>query len=178
MWNMEQLDWTRLGAAIVSAYESLGLSHTEFAELAGVSRSTLHRLERGLGGTPSDSTLAKVERAVGWEHGAARAVAAGGAAPSATGPRVVAFSKPEALSEPSVLDQLPVQVREELRQSGTLLGADVVDLGPDGSGARMIIVATRDASGAELDPEVLRATLVEWQRKRRELWRQGDAPPV
>lgn len=161
----------------MSGYESLGLRHSEFAELAGISRSTLHRLERGVGAAPSDSTLGKVERALGWPRGTAIAVAKGGETPETTGPRQVVATKPAALSEPSVLDRLPVQIREELNQSGELLGADVVDLGPDGSGARIIIVATRDAEGAGLSPEVLKATLAEWQQKRRELWRQGDAPP-
>jgi len=178
MWNMQQLDWGRLGAAVVTAYESLGLRHSDFAQTASVSRSTLHRLERGLGSAPSDTTLTRVELALGWPQGTAREVAAGAEAPPASIAMPIRVTRSPALSDPSILDQLPTQISAELEQPGEVLGVDVVDLGPDGSGARMIVVVKRDASGAEPDPEVLRATLAEWQRKRRGLWRQqGDAPP-
>jgi transcriptional regulator with XRE-family HTH domain len=175
MWNMNR-DWGRLGTAIVDAYERLGLGHTEFAGHAGVSRSTLHRLERGNGPAPSDTTLAKVELALGWPSGSAVAVAEGAPAPASTLAmpiRAVKTPPPD-----SVMEQLPLQIREELYQGGELLGVDVVDVGPDDSGARMIVVMKRDSSGAALDPATLRATLEDWQRKRKELWRQGDAPPA
>lgn len=170
-------DWARLGDEIVRAYESLGLRHSEFVDLTGVSRSTLHRLERAIGAAPSDATLAKVERALSWPLGTCIAIAEGGDAPEAKLPAAVTVRKPAAFNDPSVLDQLPTQISNELQQPGEVLGVDVVDLGPDGSGARMIVVLKRDASGAEPDPETIRATMKEWQRKRRELWRQGDAPP-
>jgi transcriptional regulator with XRE-family HTH domain len=169
-------DWARLGQAIVRAYESLGLRHSEFVEVVGVSRSTLHRLERGIGAAPSDSTLAKIERALSWPLGTCIAIAEGADAPPAALPQVVHVRKPTTLADPSVLDQLPTQISEELQQPGEVLGVDVVDLGPDGSGARMVVIVKRDASDADPDPEVVRATLAEWQRKRRELWRQTDTP--
>jgi transcriptional regulator with XRE-family HTH domain len=169
-------DWARLGEAIVRAYESLGLRQKEFAELAGVSPSTLYRLEKGSGPAPSDSTLAKIERALSWHAGSAAAVAEGERIPAAALPTTARVRKPAALSDPSVLDQLPTQISEELQQPGEVLGVDVVDLGPDGSGARMIVVVKRDASGPDPTPETVRATLEEWQRKRRELWRrQGES---
>lgn len=177
MCSMDR-DWARLGEAVVRAYESLGLRHSEFVEVAGVSRSTLHRLERGIGAAPSDATLAKIERGLSWPTGTCLAVAEGASAPPAALPTATRIRKTPALADPSVLDQLPTQISEELQQPGEVLGVDVVDLGPDGSGARMIVVVKRDASGEEPDPEVVRATLAEWQRKRRELWRQGDAPPA
>jgi transcriptional regulator with XRE-family HTH domain len=168
-------DWGRLGQAVERAYQRLGLSHTAFADHAGVSRSTLHRLERGNGPAPSDTTLAKVELALGWPAGSARKVVEGADAPE--GATTIPLPSVRPASASSVVEQLPVQIRDELYQDGELLGVDVVDLGPDGSGARMIVVLKRDPGDAEPDPETLRATLDEWQRKRRELWRQGDAPP-
>jgi len=170
-------DWTRLGDAVVHAYESLGLRHTEFAELSGLSRSTLHRLERGIGAAPSDATVKRVERALGWPAGTVLDVADGAEAPQASLPTTVRVRKPAALSDPTILDQLPTQISEELQQPGEVLGVDVVDLGPDGSGARMIVVVKRDPSGPEPDPAVIKATLDEWQRKRRELWRQSESQP-
>lgn len=175
MMCLMERDWGRLGAAVVDAYERLGLGHTEFATHAGVSRSTLHRLERGNGPAPSDTTLAKVEVALGWHRGAAIEIAEGAPAPAPA--RSIPVRAKVAPAD-SVMEQLPTQVRDELYRDGELLGVDVVDLGPDGSGARMIVVVKRDPKGADPDPETLRATLEEWQRKRRELWRQGDAPPA
>lgn len=156
----------------MDAYESLGLRHSEFAQLAGVSRSTLHRLERAMGAAPSDSTLLKVELALGWPKGTAKDITAGAEIPAAAAAHPITFAKPAALDDPSVLEQLPTQIREELLRTGELLGVDVIDLGPGDSGVRMIVVATRDPSGTETDPEALRATLEEWQRKRRGLWSQ------
>lgn len=176
MWNMER-DWARLGAAIVAAYETLGLRHSDFAQLAGVSRSTLYRLEKGDGAAPSANTLAKIDRALGWPHGTAEAITEGAEAPAPSDPREITFAKPESLSEPSVLDQLPTQIAAGLTGPGEVVGVDVVDIGPDGSGARVYVVMTRDADASDADPEVVKATLAEWQRKRRELWRQTDAPP-
>ncbi len=161
----------------MDAYERLGLRHSEFAKHAEVSRSTLHRLERGNGPEPSDKTLARVELALGWPKGSALDVADGAEAPEPVAAIPVRMGRPSpAAMDSSVLEQLPMQIREELYQDGELLGVDVVDLGPDGSGARMIVVLKRDASATDPDPETIRATLDEWQRKRKELWRQGDTP--
>lgn len=167
-------DWSRLGPAIVGAYQDLGMRHSEFARLANVSLSTLHRVERGLGAAPSDTTIAKIETALGWPRGTAVGIADGQEAPPPSLP--IPIRTPA--TPDSVMEQLPTQVRDELYRDGEVLGVDVVDLGPDGSGARMIVVVKRDPEGADPSPETLRATLEEWQRKRKELWRQGDAPPA
>lgn len=160
-------DWRALGPAVVAAYQALGLRHSEFARLAGVSLSTLHRLERGAGGAPSATTLSRIELALGWPAGSATRVAEGENPPPIGGRQRV--PRPPAYSDPSVLDQLPMQISDELQQPGEVLGVEVVDLGPDGSGTRMIVVVKRDPDAAAPDPEVLRATMLEWQRKQREL---------
>ena len=176
MWNMEK-DWSRLGPAVVAAYQAIGMRHTEFARAAGVSPSTLHRLERGTGGAPSASTLSRVERTLGWPTGSARQIADGGDPPPSGSPRRVAVSRPAALADPSVLDQLPMQNTNELQQPGEVLGVEVLDLGPDRSGTRMIVVVKRDPDAADPDPQVLRETMAAWTRKQRELRQQSDAPP-
>ncbi|MFE2911306.1 helix-turn-helix domain-containing protein [Kitasatospora indigofera] len=162
----------------MEAYQALGLRHSDFARAADVSLSTLHRVEQAKGGAPSAITLQRIERALGWPSGTATAVADGAEAPAPQAGGLVRIKRPAAFSDPSVLDQLPTQIREELQRSGELLGVDVVDLGPSEAGARMIVVVARDSSGADPDPDALRATLDEWQRKRKELWRHDSSPPA
>lgn len=72
-----------------------------------------------------------------------------------------------------MLDRLPAQIREELA-AGEVLGVDVVDLGPTEAGTRMIVVVKRDESGAEPDPEAVRAAMEDWKRRQRELRRPTD----
>lgn len=167
-------DWSQLGAAIRAAREALGLNQEQLAAAAGVSRSTVQGLERGrVPKSEAPSSLPHVERALGWPAGTALAVTEGAEAPDVNAPKTVSLVRPPALSQAAMLDRLPAQIREELA-AGEVLGVDVVDLGPTEAGTRMIVVVKRDESGAEPDPEAVRAAMEDWKKRQRELRRPAD----
>lgn len=149
-------DWKRLPTAIRAARERLGMTQAGLATAAGVSESTVQNLE---GRAPSrmPATMPKVERALGWAPGSARAIVEGG--------------DPTPLEEPTAeltdiaAAGLPLRIVQEMND-GPLLDATVLDLTPHGSEARMIVVVrgTPDAS-----PEQIRADLLAWQKAQRRL---------
>lgn len=171
---MTNRDWGRLGAAVRSAREALGLSQEQLAAVAGVSRSTVQGLERGrVPKSEAPSSLPHIERALGWPAGTALEVAEGAEAPDVNAPKNVSLARPPAMARDGMLDRLPAQIREEL-QAGEVLGVDVVDLGPTSAGTRMIVVVKRDEGGPEPDPEAIREAMEAWKAKQRELRRPTD----
>lgn len=54
-----------LGAQVRSVRERIGMSQSEAARRAGVSRTSLHSLEAGTGGSPNYTTLLGVADALG-----------------------------------------------------------------------------------------------------------------
>ena len=77
---MTEIDYKRLGAAIKGARLRLGLTHKTAVEAAGtgISVALWSKLENGHPGDYRPNTFAAVERALGWEFGAAARIAAGG----------------------------------------------------------------------------------------------------
>lgn len=69
-------DWTRLGAYVASRRTELYDTVRDFSKAIGISEKTLGRLE--LGRSVSRTTLAEVERALGWAPGSCVAILAGG----------------------------------------------------------------------------------------------------
>lgn len=168
-------DLARLGAAVRAAYSGMGLNQRQFSDACGVSRATLGRLESGSGPEPSATTLARVEKGLGWPAGTALAVA-DGAEPPEPGPvRQTTIPKPPAwTADPGLLDRLPEQIQAEL-QEGHLLGLDVIEVGPPEARARMVVVVKRDESGTAPDPEAVRAAIEDWKRRQQELRKRPDA---
>lgn len=168
-------DWVRLGTAIRAAYQAMGLNQRQFYETAGISRSTMRRLEAGDGPEPSTATLIRVEKAVGWPIGTCLAIAEGAEPPEPGPVRQTTIPKPPAwASDPGLLDRLPEQIQAEL-QEGHLLGLDVIEVGPPEARARMVVVVKRDESGTAPDPEAVRAAIEDWKRRQQELRKRPDA---
>ena len=165
-------DWSRLGVAIRDARKATGLGQRELAERARMSRSTVQYLEAGRVPTGRDPhSLPAIERALGWPPGTALAVAEGADAPkSGEGEEIEVRHEP--LRDPSLIEKLPLQIRDELAR-GELLGVDVIDLGPTEAGGRMIVVVKRDGD-QPADPEQVRELLKEWNSKQRQLRRDAD----
>ena len=69
---MERVPHTRLGSLMLRRRGELGLSLTEAARLAGVSRSAWHALEQARRVTALARTFAGVDRALRWVPGTAR----------------------------------------------------------------------------------------------------------
>ncbi|GAA2070986.1 helix-turn-helix domain-containing protein [Williamsia deligens] len=66
-----------VGAKVGLRRRALGLDVAELARTAGVDAKTIRSMEGG-DRWPRDSTVAKIERALGWEPGSVEAVANGG----------------------------------------------------------------------------------------------------
>lgn len=145
------------------AYEALGLGSGEFADMAGISRSTLLRLETGKG-VPTIKTLTGTERAIGWPMGTLRAIADGADAPEPTDTRVLTITRPPGLDDPGVLDRLPEEIRQEL-EAGDIYGVDVATIGRNASGARVVTIALFDRANAT--PEELKELRDQWQEHRK-----------
>jgi transcriptional regulator with XRE-family HTH domain len=71
-------DWERLAGAIQARRQVLNLSQQQLANAAGVARTTVKNLEGARTPTRLPSSVAAIERELGWKAGSARAVLAGG----------------------------------------------------------------------------------------------------
>ncbi|MEU0354931.1 helix-turn-helix transcriptional regulator [Streptomyces cyaneofuscatus] len=90
-------DYEALGRAVREARVRQGMTQTQLAEVAGVSRATLQNLERG--GKLRSLNLVKIESVLGWAPGSVQALLEGGApSPIEKMPEVVGASS-AALSE-------------------------------------------------------------------------------
>jgi len=73
-----EYDWTHLASAIRQRRDQIGMTQQQVAENAAVSTMTVRNLEAARAYTRLPPSLGAVERALGWEHGSAQAVLAGG----------------------------------------------------------------------------------------------------
>ena len=74
-------DLKQLGEAIAARREELDLTQAELADLTGLHRVTIGRLEKGAGkARPTRATAQALERALGWLPGSVDAVLDGGVA--------------------------------------------------------------------------------------------------
>ncbi|URN11299.1 hypothetical protein LUW77_03130 [Streptomyces radiopugnans] len=127
-----------------------------------MSESTIQNLE-GRAPTRMPATMPKVERALGWAPGSARAIADGGE------PAPLKVEEEKAAADLATTG-LPLRVVQEMTE-GTLLDATVLDLTPQGSDARMIVVVR---GNPDASPEQIRADLLAWQKAQRRL-READS---
>lgn len=158
-------DWGRLGRALADARKRTGHTQTGVAEAIGVSRTPIQAIERGTEFDKVTGTIREYARLVGWTAESIEAVLAGGE------PRLTAEAAiPATSATASLLDDLPLRIVEEIGE-GPLLDTTVLDLGPGGSGARMIVVV-RGAPDAT--PEEIRRDLLAWRKAQRHLADLGD----
>lgn len=68
----------RLGVAVKMRRLSLGLSHDEVKQAGGPSDTTVSKIENDAAGVPARITLQRLDTALRWEPGSARAVMDGG----------------------------------------------------------------------------------------------------
>jgi len=155
-------DWTRLPAAIRTARKRLGMTQVELAEAAGVSESTIQNLESRTH-SRMPASMPKVERALGWAAGSARAVVDGGEP-------IPLQEEPAAEVTDLTGTGLPLRVVQEMTE-GPLLDATVLDLTPHGSDARMIVVVR---GKPDASPEQIRADLLAWEKAQRRLREAGQ----
>lgn len=71
--SVAERDLKRLGAAIVSVRDLLGVTQEEFAERAGLSLKTVQRVELAIG-KPRATTFKGLDRGAGWVSGGARGI--------------------------------------------------------------------------------------------------------
>lgn len=105
-------DWTRLGAYVASRRSELYDTVRDFSKVIGISEKTLGRLE--LGRSVSRTTLAEVERALGWAPGSCIAILAGGEPRmlSDSNASAVAAARAEVLAmTPDELAQMKARIR-------------------------------------------------------------------
>jgi DNA-binding XRE family transcriptional regulator len=179
MWNMTN-DWDRLARAIRERRRVLDLTQQQLADAARVTRTTIKNLEGAR--QPKKrlpSSMAAVEKALGWAIGSGEAVLSGGEPilvipPTGEYPPAIDPFQPLA-------DRLPVSVLDEL-SSGEVYAADIHDLTVDG-GMRIITVAIRhpDEPGQQVTPEQRRHNHRAWSRMQRQIngleplaWEPGD----
>ena len=65
-----------LGSGLAERLEQLGMSRRELARRTGLSRQTIHNIERGIS-SPKPETLAALDTALKWAKGTAEALATG-----------------------------------------------------------------------------------------------------
>lgn len=65
-----------LGSGLTERLEQLGMSRRELARRTGLSRQTIHNIERGIS-VPKPETMAALDRALKWTRGTAEALVAG-----------------------------------------------------------------------------------------------------
>lgn len=156
-------DWKRLGRAIKAQRESLGLTtQQELADVAGVSRQTVHSLEAGKERSRMPAAIGPVEKALKWEPG--------------TAARLLTEAADER-SEPSrFAEGMPIRIAREL-SAGQVVDTDVLDLTLPGSSSRLVVVFKQDSPAADMDPGELRVALQEWSRIQRAMRKIAATPP-
>lgn len=161
-------DWKRLASAVREARKRHDppLLQRGLAELADVSLSSVQTLERGAGYTRMPSAAYKVAQVLGWTTESIDVVLAGGE-PTLRGLGDGAGADETVNAAPEYASRLPLAVRDAL-SSGELVDTEVLDLGPDDSGMRMIVVVTREERSSD-DIEKMRARLAQWAKKKGKL---------
>jgi DNA-binding XRE family transcriptional regulator len=165
-------DWKRLADAVRDARKRHvpPLRQEDLAERAQVSLGSIQTLERGAGYTRMPRAAYSVAHVLGWTTESIDAVLSGGDP---------TLREQQDGAQPSVAAadyaaRLPLAVRDAL-SAGELVDTEVLDLGPDDSGMRMIVVVTREERSSE-DVERMRANLSQWTKKKGKLRRIASDP--
>lgn len=162
-------DWKRLADAVRDARKrhEPPLRQEDLAELARVSLGSIQTLERGAGYTRMPRAAYSVAYALGWTTESIDTVLDGGDPAYREQQESVGAVAPAPASDYAA--RLPLAVRDAL-SAGELVDTEVLDLGPDDSGMRMIVVVTREERTPE-DVEEMRARLAQWAKKKGKLRR-------
>lgn len=119
-----------LGQFVKARREELGLSQQEVADAGGPSDTTMSKLENGLTDTVSNRTLKRLDSALGWEAGSARAAYVTGSTP-------VVIQQAPAVEDPrpgpaaqDVLDEI-ARMRRDIADLQASIAAVRGDVEPD-----------------------------------------------
>lgn len=150
-------DWPRLGRALAAARDQVGLTQNEIAERIGVTRTAIQSIERGDTRKKVTGTMRSYARLIGWTDDSVTTVLAGG------DPTLVSKVPPEQTSIRRVSSpkNLPLRVVQELEDDGPYIDAQVIDLAPFGSDAKMIVVVKPQPDAS---PEEVRQALLAWEK--------------
>jgi transcriptional regulator with XRE-family HTH domain len=170
------MDWKRLSGAVRAARSARGLSQEEFAEAAGISKSSLQTIERGNEFTRIPGSVYKIEAYLDeWPQGTAERILAGGDPPSGVRPEGVppttTVGIPSVaqvpLRERAFADGMPLRIAQELTE-GEVIDTTVLELSREGGNSSLVMILKRDDAD-NLDPEQLRRDLEVWKRAKRAL---------
>lgn len=75
-------NWKRLGNAVRSRRETLGLTQRAAISAAGITEKTWIEVEKGTRGARQPLTLAAIDRALHWPAGTCRQISEGGRVPN------------------------------------------------------------------------------------------------
>lgn len=166
-------DWKRLADVVRDARKrhEPPLRQEDLAERAQVSLGSIQTLERGTGYTRMPRAAYSVAHVLGWTTESIEAVLAGGDPTYREQPH---SAPAPAATVPDYAARLPLAVRDAL-SAGELVDTEVLDLGSDDSGMRMIVVVTREQRSSE-DLEKMRANLSQWTKKKGKLRRIASDP--
>ncbi|WNI15921.1 hypothetical protein [Actinacidiphila sp. ITFR-21] len=160
-------DWVRVGRAVETAREGLGLTQKGLGELAdGAGRTVIQTIERGHKFKKVTKTLRNVELALGWKRGSVENILAGGdALPSDE----LAERNSIGRSAQGAYAGLPLRVANTLAEGVTL---DTTILPLTDYAAMVVVVKGKPTA----TPEQLRLALLAWEGERGYLRRSQSQP--
>ena len=148
-------DWKRLGSAIKTRREELGMAtQKELADAAGVTRQTVQSLEAGKDRTRMPSSIVDIEKTLQWEPGTAARMLSGEGSRAQNG------------ATARLAEGMPVRIAQEL-SAGQVVDTEVVELSLPGTPFKLVGILKQDAPAADMDPEELAKALQEWSRVQR-----------
>jgi len=173
------MDWKKLAGAVRAARSARGLSQEEFADLAGISKSSLQTIERGHEFARIPGSVYKIEGYLDeWPQGTAERILGGAEPPGRVGPAGVESSATVGaptlspvvrapVRDRAFADGMPLRIAQELTE-GEVVDTAVLDLSRSGGGSSLVLVLKRD-DAEDADPEQLKRDLEVWTRMQRAL---------
>lgn len=180
--TLVEYDWPHLAAAIRQRRDELGMTQQQVAEDAEVSTMTVRNLEAGRAYTRLPPSLSSVERALGWQHGSARAILAGGE------PTLIQeAAEPTATDEPATpgagaaaplgdIRTLPLAVRMGLAD-GETLDYERIDWDVQGTGMHLYIIVKAGEIRTEQEFAAVKRQMEEWARIKKAVRAVIEAAP-
>lgn len=112
-------DHAKVAAAVIAARDATNMTQDDFCVMAGISVSTLRDLEQATGRRTRQSTLARLEAALGWQAGTIAKIAQGEPVPATQ--EETMLSRLDALEQTVdyLQDQLRLVLREVARRGRT-----------------------------------------------------------
>ncbi|WP_158673856.1 helix-turn-helix domain-containing protein [Streptomyces klenkii] len=160
-------DWPALADAVKSHRRALKLTQPQLAAEAGVSTSTIQKLESGRGDVlwPNEppAVLARVEAVFGWEPDTALAILEDGAQAPPPEPRRRSAPRGPVGGGATVTPGMPLSVTSELAGADRAVVQATVVQGPGDTRFAIVWTAGADAAAEELTPEALE----QWTRLNR-----------